>query len=576
MQPDDRLEELDRLLLEQREGSLSAEGRERLRCLLRESSEARSHFARSQMLDPILRHEQASGSETTDRVPGLAAKPIGRQSPEDCAEPGQARPWTRIACWVAAASLLFAMGVAAERWMKRRSPSAPMAAKTDAAIAERNRESWPDTSAEAAGNSPLSSERSDDGVAIITGAVDATWAGEVRPALGSSLSPGRLQLSSGLVQVEFYGGAKVILEGPADCEMASIGKIVCRRGKVRVQVPPQAQGFTVVSPAGELIDLGTEFGVEVSPVGLTDVHVFKGEVELRGADASTKPGEPRKLTEGKALRFNIHQAAAPIELDARAFVSMDEFKRQSAGVQVQRYQAWRQRMVRTSEDRRLLACYNFEPTDELPQALRSHDPTVRRLDGAIVGCLWAQGRWPGKGALEFTHPGDRVRITVPGKCDALTLAAWVRVDGLGNAYHGLLLTDGFEIGRPHWQIRGDGSLRLGIRHPSDGEKVLATGYSSPPIFSPNRMGVWCFLASVYDTRTHSVVHYLNGQEIARHRLQVDQPLEIGTADIGNWGVPLSRTRHPVRNFIGRIDEFSIWSVALAASDIQQMYEVGRP
>jgi len=36
------------------------------------------------------------------------------------------------------------------------------------------------------------------------------------------------------------------------------------------------------------------------------------------------------------------------------------------------------------------------------------------------------------------------------------------VDGLDRRFNSLLLTDGFEINRPHWQIRQDGRLILGI------------------------------------------------------------------------------------------------------------------
>ena len=35
-------------------------------------------------------------------------------------------------------------------------------------------------------------------------------------------------------------------------------------------------------------------------------------------------------------------------------------------------------------------------------------------DGAIVGCRWAQGRFEGKGVLEFRSTSDRVRVRVDG------------------------------------------------------------------------------------------------------------------------------------------------------------------
>jgi hypothetical protein len=44
-------------------------------------------------------------------------------------------------------------------------------------------------------------------------------------------------------------------------------------------VPAFARGFTVLSPGGKVVDLGTEFGLSVDDGGTTTVRVFKGEVE---------------------------------------------------------------------------------------------------------------------------------------------------------------------------------------------------------------------------------------------------------------------------------------------------------
>jgi ferric-dicitrate binding protein FerR (iron transport regulator) len=45
-------------------------------------------------------------------------------------------------------------------------------------------------------------------------------------------------------------------------------------------VPPQAEGFVVLSPNFELVDSGTEFGVQVAEDGSGNVRVYEGRVEL--------------------------------------------------------------------------------------------------------------------------------------------------------------------------------------------------------------------------------------------------------------------------------------------------------
>lgn len=71
-------------------------------------------------------------------------------------------------------------------------------------------------------------------------------------------------------------------------------------------------------------------------------------------------------------------------------------------------------------------------------------------------------------------------------------------------------------------------------------------------------------------------HYFNGREISAESIHFDQALEIGPADIGNWGVPFGRDKHPARNFVGRMDELTLWKVALKADELQTMYRQTKP
>jgi hypothetical protein len=62
-------------------------------------------------------------------------------------------------------------------------------------------------------------------------------------------------------------------------------------------VPPPAQGFRLLTPNMKLVDLGTEFGVQVdSAAQKAEVHVFEGEVE-----AHPDSGPMVKLRQGMGL-----------------------------------------------------------------------------------------------------------------------------------------------------------------------------------------------------------------------------------------------------------------------------------
>jgi hypothetical protein len=120
-------------------------------------------------------------------------------------------------------------------------------------------------------------------VAWLVNAQNCRWAGtEARP--GRDMRAGKsLSLERGLAEIEFDQGARVILQGPAGIELLSGSKIRLSHGTLTARVPHRARGFTVLSPGGRVVDLGTEFGLSVDPGGATTVCVFTGEVEAFAA-----------------------------------------------------------------------------------------------------------------------------------------------------------------------------------------------------------------------------------------------------------------------------------------------------
>ena len=414
-------------------------------------------------------------------------------------------------------------------------------------------------------------EAVDDGVALLTQVVDANWQGTHQPRAGNILSAGRLQLTSGLAQLEFYSGARVILEGPADLELVSTNRAVCHSGRIRAWVPPQARGFQVVSPEFELIDLGTEFGMEVGGNAGSKVEVFDGEVELHPAGAGAPSSAPLRLLEGAGIAWASSGQRTDIRANASGFPSFDDVRSRSDQRAKERYAAWQQWNRTIANDPRVAVRYDFEKLDA-----RLIDSGPQHADGSIIGCEVSNGRWAEKGALEFKRPSDRIRVNIPGSYDTLTLSAWIRLDTIPGRMQGLLLTDGHELGCPHWQIAPTGQLRFGVLVAAPDGALKGTGYGSPELFHPRRVGVWTFVATTYDNHGGKVRHFLNGREMSTESLVGRQTLRIGKADIGNWGLPIANGSWPVRNFVGRIDEMTLWNVALTESELLEIYQNTRP
>jgi hypothetical protein len=125
--------------------------------------------------------------------------------------------------------------------------------------------------------------------------------------VGDAIMPGMLGLVSGVAEFEFADGARVVLEGPARFEPLHAGECLLERGKLVARVPQRAIGFSVETPTARVVDLGTEFAVEVDDKEATDVEVLKGTVELQpraaAGDAQSQPQKSIRLGAGSARRI---------------------------------------------------------------------------------------------------------------------------------------------------------------------------------------------------------------------------------------------------------------------------------
>ncbi len=144
-------------------------------------------------------------------------------------------------------------------------------------------------------------------VGRITGMVDCKWSDDKNylPPGGDYVALGRkYKLDSGLIEITYNTGAKVILQGPVAYEVESanggymsVGKLT---GKVEVE---KAKGFFVRTPTAVVTDLGTEFGVEVDKSNVTTSQVFQGKVAMRVATSGKAAASEMLLAEGESAQI---------------------------------------------------------------------------------------------------------------------------------------------------------------------------------------------------------------------------------------------------------------------------------
>ena len=171
------------------------------------------------------------------------------------------------------------------------------------AAAPRDARSVAQTPAESRTGAQPSLAKDRTGIGSLAGDDRARWSKETPPAEGAVRIGQRYELLSGRVDVALARGAPVVIDGPATWLLESEQRLRFDSGKLAARVPKSAIGFTVATPLAEVVDLGTEFGVEVDGGGKTEVHVLKGEVEVK--QVPTEPTAvigPTRVVAGQAVR----------------------------------------------------------------------------------------------------------------------------------------------------------------------------------------------------------------------------------------------------------------------------------
>ena len=141
-------------------------------------------------------------------------------------------------------------------------------------------------------------------VATITGLGAVRWqmGSDLRQMLSRCVIGDRLRLRDGAAVLTFDAGAQVTVFGPADFEITSATSIKCRRGRVTTLVDHRGRGFSIETPQAKVVDLGTQFGLQISDKGETEVVVFQGSIDLSyspRADAEDASG--RRMQQGDGL-----------------------------------------------------------------------------------------------------------------------------------------------------------------------------------------------------------------------------------------------------------------------------------
>jgi ferric-dicitrate binding protein FerR (iron transport regulator) len=431
--------------------------------------------------------------------------------------------------------------------------------------------------------------------------------------------PGTLRLDAGTAWVHLASGVELTLLGPLELEVRDAMRVRLASGRLLVEVPPVAAGFTVVTPGLEMWDIGTVFGVSVSD-GVSDMFVFKGEVQVNEASGDAvdlcRAGEgvreesgrhPFKISadwpEARRL-FAAVRGRAALADPAGAFGVADKI----AGMWMERYEPRvappRPKTIARAEP---TPSENKEETEmrHLAQAMATMALGAVTLGSAITADAQVIIDDP-LAYWDFESGGGFLanRVTPGPYHDASALLgqpASGLADGASGIVGNALLLDGvsairlpyhqdnlgrsFTVSLWYWQLTNDTRQcvyqtrdNYTATYETSGAHSTFSSYVGQQAAGNITTGLkeWIHLAHTFSTagNTTTLSVYTNG--VLRFTKSVDADNMFGTNQVRGLHVGATRsvTLEGGRCFKGMIDELALWGRALSAAEVQAVYQRG--
>ncbi len=358
---------------------------------------------------------------------------------------------------------------------------------------------------------------------------------------------GDYELQNGLLNLQFGGGVMVYVEAPARFDAVSDKRVVLHTGRLSARVPPEGIGFTVETPAAEVVDFGTEFSVEVES-GASEVHVFDGLVRVKpGASNQRDVSRSVDLQASQAVRITDGaEEPEDISIATDRFIrNFDEPKWNYARqVKLLSPLAFYRMPIR---DRGLVS----EPPEHSGVVLTGDGKRPPHARGVFVGGSLRVG-------ADSTGRGGRVDSPPALSTGQFSLTVFVYLEATA---HSAMVATNLHDGHGNFGLSLDenGLLQAAIRT-SDGEITSITGNSVLP------QKTWRHVVVAADGEQLQL--YEDGQLVASNPC-------AAVADSDSDTVWFGTDAKATQVWDGRLDDVALFDRALAADEIAALYRTAQ-
>lgn len=390
------------------------------------------------------------------------------------------------------------------------------------------------------------------------------------------LHAGKVSLGKGNHVIDFFSGAQIQIQGRARFSIVDSMHIQVDNARFAANVNPEAKGFRIALKGASLVDLGTEFAVDIHKEG-SSLKVFKGEVLANTTNPQGSTERSLLVTPINPLRFDARQNRYdPLTTEQTGFVSFTE-KSAAPLPNLSQYQ----RVISRADPS---VYWDFDPSEnegfvdqQKGRVLRTHGNhiarSLNRKNGALTFTADEQFHMAAlDGELEFqkNQPFSIEFLFCPDRVRRATLMALFEKDSVqpnGSADHFILIET---MARQEFLSHVPGAIRSAYRPVPSGNAMDGINSFSKQQYLP---GQWVHFAMTFDG--NELCTYLNSQLQNRLTLDPGEAMQsgryamvLGQAASCSVTIPPSETYRP---FIGSIDELALYHRALNADEIAEHF-----
>ena len=249
-------------------------------------------------------------------------------------------------------------------------------------------------------------EREQVFVGQINAIIDCKWADPRNAPIGFDriVLGRRYDLVSGLMEIAYDTGARVILQGPCTYRVDStsggylaVGMLTARVEERGERIPANQRAtigshsfpspLSIRTPTATVADLGTEFGVEVDKSGASTARVYRGKVEMRviGDGATNDKVVALEANESARVEIGKDQVARVVRESGRS----DTFVRQMPKrVPIKLFNTGVNSQPGEADRHWQLAARSDEPSLKPQPALVTHLEDSRWIPNQSDRCQW--------------------------------------------------------------------------------------------------------------------------------------------------------------------------------------------